>query len=113
VLRELGALPVREDALERGAVDVFHCDEVVPGVLSERVHLDDVRVGELRCGGGLAPEALDGLRAAAAEPLEDLERDPAVQRALRGFVDHPHPTAPDLTDDLEIADRLHVAHFHH
>jgi hypothetical protein len=56
---------------------------------------NDVRVLQ-RCGQpGFGLEARDGVRVLGVLGRNDLQRHGAVQRRVRGLVDHAHPTAGD------------------
>ena len=63
-------------------------------------HLNDVRVLELRDGLGLGPEPVAEPRIGQRLAAERLDRDAAVQLAVPGLVDDPHPPSADHREDL-------------
>ncbi len=100
-LQRLSVLP----APDGRAVHELERDIRHTGVLADVEHLDDVWVMQPRKCLGLhaEPSLLGRSRERAAD--YHLERNEAVQAPLPGFVDHPHPTATDLLENLIPRDR--------
>ena len=91
---------------QRAALDVLHRDVRRAGVLEVVVHGDDVGMAERSGHARLAQEALRERGVRRVERRQLLERDEAVEVGLAREVDHRHPAAPDLAEDLVAADRL-------
>ena len=100
---------------EVASLQVLHREEVAAVLLSDLVDLHDVGVLEAGGGLGLAREAGDQLASIVllgrglVDPvveLEDLERHDAIEVALPGLVDDPHPPSGDLAEDLVLPELL-------
>src|SRR4030095_6302206 len=103
-------LAASDKRAQREALDEFGGDEMhAPRFcrsLADLVNDDDVRVVERRSHASLLAEPPDALSVCGEARRQQLERDlPAQQRVARQ-VDLAHASAPDLADDLVVADRL-------
>jgi hypothetical protein len=90
--------------IERQALDELHRQPVHALGRADVVDADDVRVmqaGQRQC---LAAQACQRCRVVAHVGAQHLERDAAVERELARLVDDPHAAAPDLAQDLEVAE---------
>ena len=67
-----------------------------PVVLAGVDHRDDVRMRELGDRARLAPEALDLVRLVGDLAVQDLDRDPALERLVAGEIDGRHAAAAEL-----------------
>jgi hypothetical protein len=96
--------PHDPEALVEGAGQVVH-DEVHGIVLApDGEDADDVRVTELRGGGGLAPEAALEDVVARVLGLEDLDGDGDVELRIVALVDPGEPAGADDGIDAEAAE---------
>ena len=102
--RELAPAP--DPARHRLAVHVAH-DEVDQAVaLADRVDRDDVRMGELGGGLGLAGEALPDVLLEGELGGKHLDGDPALEPLVAGAVDDAHAAPPDLAlDGIRVTQR--------
>ncbi len=115
-----GQGPVLIDDIAQGATgDELHrqIDQAVGFTLV--VHTDHVRVGQARCGLGLAFEARHESGVGGQVRVHHLQRDHSVQAQIQGFVDRGHPTAgeqrshlvavrDDRPDEAAARTRLHL-----
>ena len=92
-----------DPAVEPLAVHQLHREVVEPRGLARRDHAHDAGVVEPRDRARLAGEALDLLGVERRRGGQHLERDPPAERLLDRLVDDPHPAAPDLAHDDELA----------
>src|SRR5262249_59746058 len=67
---------------------------------------DDGRVVEGGGHAGFLTEAADALRVFGEARLQQVERDLAAQLSVARQIDLAHASAPDLADDLVMANRL-------
>ena len=93
-------LGVAQDGGEGPALDVLHDDEVRPVVLAPVEDRDDVGVGEVGGGLGLAAETLDEGAVDGELGEEHLERDRSLELAVHGPVDLGHAAAGDQVGQL-------------
>ena len=92
-----GSLPEPVDPLlQRLAVDVLEDDVGAAAVLAGVDHRDDVRVRDLGDRARLAAEALDLVGLVGDLAVQDLGRDPALERLVAGQVDGRHAAAAEL-----------------
>jgi hypothetical protein len=92
------------DVLERGAIDVFHDQEVQLVDLVDVVGADDVRVVEGGEDTGLTVEALDSGRGLCEGSRQHLDGDTAPRRAVLAQVDARRSAGADPFEDLVLAD---------
>jgi len=98
-----GVAHPRDDPVQSLALDVLH-DVVVEAVaLADAVDLDDVGVVQPACQPGLALEACQVPPLQQGLRRQDLQRHAPPEGLLLGLEDHAHAAAPDLADDLEVA----------
>ena len=87
------------------SLDVRHGEELERAVLAGRVDGNGVRLVEPGEDLLLAQEAVAGLGQDAAV-ADDLDRHPAVQAFLEGFIDSAHAPMADLAQDVKLAQPL-------
>ncbi len=92
--------------LEREAVEEFHGDEGLAGVLANVVNGADVGVTERRGRAGFPFEALEGLRVVSEIVGKKFESDKTAEARVFGFVDDAHSTAAEFIDDAVVRDGL-------
>ena len=97
-----GALALH-DLLEVLALDVLEDDVLALAVLAAVDHGDDARVRELRDRAGLAAEALDRVRVAPVDVVQDLQRHLALEQAVVRPVDARHAARADELLELVAA----------
>ena len=85
-----------DSVLERLAVDVLEDDVGPTAVLAGIDHRDDVGMGDLGDGAGLAAEALDLVGLVGDLAMQDLCGDPALERLIAREVDGGHAAAAEL-----------------
>ncbi len=90
--------------LERSPLDQLHGHERLPSHRVGLVDLHDVGVRELGHGLGLAEQASGVLLVELLE--QHLDRDLAIERAIEGLEDHPHPPLTQRTQHHVAAERL-------
>ncbi len=90
---------LRDDLLQRAALEMLHRDVVGAVPLTAVVHRHDVRV--LQAGGTrrLAPEPLDELRVLREAPVQDLQRDITAELQVLGAIHVRHPARADPLED--------------
>ena len=84
-----------DQRLQRVAVDVLEHDERVAVVLPGVDHGHDVRVREPRDRARLAPESLELHGVVLHRLVEDLDRDPALERLVERPIDRRHTSGAD------------------
>jgi hypothetical protein len=92
-----------QDRVQAVPLDELHGVVVHPLMLAHAVDRYDVAVVELARRAGLEPEPLDLVGGQPTVPGEDLQRDAAAHRLLRGFIHDPHPAPSHLADQAEVA----------
>ena len=88
-----------DPVLERLAANVLEDDVRVPVVLARVDHHHDVRVRESRDGARFAAEALERSFVLGDVPMQDLDRDLALERLVERAIDRRHPAGPDPVFD--------------
>ena len=91
------------------AIHQLHGDKVQPLFLKHAVALHDVRVVDLGHRSRFANEAFEEARLLDQFLHHDLERTGAVEADLLGQINGPHPSLPQLLQDLEVAEDLLTA----
>ena len=89
--------------VEGVALDVFHRDERLPGVLAGVVDADDVGVRQLAGDAHLALEPFAGVRVVAE--AEQLDGHVAADDGVLREVDDSHAAAPEATHDFVALNR--------
>ncbi len=97
------ATEVRQNGVQRLALDVLHRIEADAALLAVVEDADDIRVMQPRRGSGLNVESAQVLLVGPEPRMHHLQRDPALERLVLGLVDHPHPAAADPSEDLVVA----------
>jgi len=91
-------------AVEAAAIDVLHREVQAPLALPHLIHLHDVRMpqpgGQLR----FVHEACTFLGSRMVARQHHLEGRQPIEPPVAHLVDHPHPTAPQLLQDLVVGD---------
>lgn len=85
----------RPPLIERGTIDELHREIESTVVLVDVVHTDDVRMGQLGQGLGLATQLIGGH---APRSMQFLDRDLPIELLVVGGIDDPHAT---LSEGLE------------
>ena len=89
-----------QDVGKRAALHVLHGHEVGVGVLAPVVHGDDVGVGEVRSGLSLAAEALDEVRVGGELGEQHLDGHQAIEQQVARQEDVGHSASPDALLDF-------------
>ena len=95
--------PVGE-SLQGLAVDEFHHHHEDSVLLTQLVQRRDRRMVQLREGDRFGPEALQRFGLGHV-PVQDFDRDLALQRIVDGAVDGAHAAASEPVEDSVFADR--------
>ena len=100
---------------ERPAVEELHRDERPALVLADLVNRADVRVIQRGSGSRLAREAIERSARERQDIGQELERDVAAKLRVGGAIDHAHPAASELFEDLIVRDAFadHWPERHH
>ncbi len=95
---------VRQPLRQARAVDEFHREEVLAGVLAHIMDRHDMRVADpgRRLRLGIESSHLVGPRQVARQ--DHLDRNHAIQPLLPGAIDHAHPPATDLLQQDIVAE---------
>ena len=92
------------ELVQAQAVDKLHHVVMLPALVADSEYGHDVRVMEAARRLGLAIEPFHLFLVVQDADRQHLERDPAAQYLLLGFVHHPHSTPADLANDPEAGD---------
>ena len=97
-----------EPLVERQALDEIADDINTAGLDPDFMHADDVRMSELRGGPGFTQKLL---RLDQIEPglVRALDRDHAIEFGVTRLPHHPETARAQPLDQLEVADRRHLA----
>ncbi len=98
--------PSCDAVIERQSFQVLHHDERLTFVLSDFVDGADVGMVQRRRRPRLSAEAFQGLRVFSHRVRQELQSDHAAEFEVFGLVDHTHPTATELLDDVVMRDGL-------
>ena len=102
--REHDRITCQSQVRERLAFDEFHRDERLPVVDAHFVNLDDVGMAQAPRGHSLEAEPPEIVVVGKRTQQQKLEGHEAVEAALAGLVDDPHPTARNLLQQFIVAE---------
>src|SRR6185503_14689336 len=102
--------PFGDELREGQALDVIHGEVVLPSRKADFVNGHNVRVLETGGSGGLGAKTLDEILACERPSQKHFHGDNAAQAHLPRAIDHAHPAAGDLFEQLVVAKPLLAEH---
>src|SRR6266704_3355319 len=103
-LRYFDGLP-GDTVLESLSLEQLHGDKRPPFEFSNVVNRADVGMIERRCSARFAAESLDCLRDPGNVVGEEFQRNAPAETCVLGFVDHAHPAAAQLFQEVVVGQR--------
>jgi len=97
--------PIRDDLVQRPAIDIFHGDVPTARLLSNLVDRADVRVVEGRGSARFPEEALSPLVICEELVAEEFESNLALELEVRGQVDLAHAARSERLEVFVLAER--------
>ena len=97
--------PVRDQVLQRRAVEILHHDEWVTVLLPNLMNRANVRVVQSGSSARLTAKAFESLRIAHNIVWQELQRHEAAKLSILGFIDNAHASAAKLLNNAVVRNR--------